>query len=104
MQILDEATGFLIAFTAAAALRRQQQEGGSWHVQLSLAQTGQWLRGLGRVRDGFGVEKPQIESLLETELTAWGVLRGFRHSAQLGRTPARWSRPSERPGDSPPRW
>jgi crotonobetainyl-CoA:carnitine CoA-transferase CaiB-like acyl-CoA transferase len=49
MQILDEATGYLIAFGAAAALHRQQREGGSWHVQVSLAQTGQWLRSLGRV-------------------------------------------------------
>ncbi|MCE3271780.1 MAG: L-carnitine dehydratase/bile acid-inducible protein, partial [Ramlibacter sp.] len=32
MQILDEATGYLIAFGAAAALARQRQEGGSWHA------------------------------------------------------------------------
>ena len=55
MQILDEATGYLIAFGAAAALWRQQREGGSWHVQVSLAQTGHWLRGLGRVENGFAV-------------------------------------------------
>ncbi|MFS2055897.1 CoA transferase, partial [Variovorax sp. CT11-76] len=45
MQILDEATGYLIAFGAAAALHRQQREGGSWLVRVSLAQTGHWLRG-----------------------------------------------------------
>jgi hypothetical protein len=104
MQILDEATGFLIAFGAAAALRRQQREGGSWHVQLSLAQTGQWLRGLGRVRDGFAVQPPALEPFLETTPTAWGLLRGVRHSAQRGRAAAGPRRPSERPGDSPPRW
>jgi crotonobetainyl-CoA:carnitine CoA-transferase CaiB-like acyl-CoA transferase len=104
MQILDEATGFLIAFGAAAALRRQQREGGSWHVQLSLAQTGQWLRGLRRVRDGFAIEAPAREPFLETTHTAWGLLRSVRHSAQLGRTAAGARRPSERPGDSPPRW
>jgi crotonobetainyl-CoA:carnitine CoA-transferase CaiB-like acyl-CoA transferase len=104
MQILDQATGYLIAFGAAAALARQQQEGGSWHLQVSLAQTGHWLRQLGRVPNGFGVTPPGLEPFLEDSPSAWGVLRGVRHSAQLGRTPAAWVRPSERPGDSPARW
>lgn len=104
MQILDEATGYLIAFGAAAALWRQQREGGSWEVQVSLAQTGHWLRQLGRVANGFAVTTPDLEPWLETTASAWGALRAVRHSAQLGRTPALWSRPSERPGDSPARW
>ena len=104
MQILDEATGYLVAVGAAAALWRQQREGGSWLVQVSLAQTGHWLRGLGRVEGGLAVARPDLEPWLETTATAWGSLRAPRHSARLSRTPARWTRPSERPGDSPPRW
>jgi hypothetical protein len=104
MQILDQASGFLIAFGAAAALHRQQREGGSWHVQLSLAQTGHWLRGLGRVADGFAVAKPELAPYLETTPSGFGMLRAVRHSAQLGRTPAAWLRASQRPGSSPPRW
>jgi crotonobetainyl-CoA:carnitine CoA-transferase CaiB-like acyl-CoA transferase len=104
MQILDEASGYLIAFGAAAALHRQQREGGSWHVQVSLAQTGHWLRQLGRVPQGLAAVAPALDPFLETSDSAFGVLRATRHSAQLGRTPAAWSRPSVRPGDSPPRW
>lgn len=104
MQILDEATGYLIAFGTAAALRRQQREGGSWHVQVSLAQTGHWLRGLGRVEGGLGAKAPAIDPYVETTASAWGELQGVRHAAQLSRTPASWSRSSERPGDSVPRW
>jgi crotonobetainyl-CoA:carnitine CoA-transferase CaiB-like acyl-CoA transferase len=104
MQILDEATGFLIAMTASAALRRQQLEGGSWHVQLSLAQTGQWLRSLGRIEDGFRAEKPDRERFIETSASGFGELRGVRHAAVLERTPARYSRPSMPPGSHPPRW
>ncbi|MEJ8836301.1 CoA transferase [Ramlibacter sp. AN1133] len=104
MQILDEATGYLIAFGAAVALRRQQLEGGSWHVQLSLAQTGHWIRQLGRVADGFSVTPPALEPYLETVPSGFGQLCGLRHSAHLGRTPAGWPRPSEPPGHSPPRW
>ena len=39
-QELDHATGFLLAFAVMAALKRRVEQGGSWHVRLSLAQTG----------------------------------------------------------------
>ena len=104
MQILDEATGYLIAFCAAAALWRQQREGGSWHVQVSLAQTGHWLRQLGRVADGFAVERPSPERWLERSDSGFGELLAVRQSAQLSRTPASWPRPSMPPGSHPPEW
>src|SRR3569623_2235133 len=88
MQILDEATGYLIAMGATAALHRQQREGGTWHVQVSLAQTGHWLRGLGRVAGGSAVAKPSLEPFLETSASGFGELRALRHSAHLARTPA----------------
>ena len=52
-QMLDHATGYLMAFGAMMAKARQAREGGSWHVRVSLAQTGRWLWNLGRVADGF---------------------------------------------------
>jgi len=104
MQILDQATGYLIAFGAAAALLRQQQEGGSWHVQVSLAQTAHWLRSLGRVDDGLSATKPDDTPYRETSDSGFGVLQSLRHSAQLGRTPACWVLPSMPPGSHPPRW
>jgi hypothetical protein len=104
MQILDEATGYLMAMGASTALRRQQLEGGSWHVQLSLAQTGHWLRSLGRVSDGFKVPKPDFEPYTEVTPSGFGELKGLRHSAMLERTPAQWVRPSMPPGSDPPRW
>lgn len=104
MQILDEATGYLIAFGAAAALRRQQREGGSWHVRVALAQTAHWFRGLGRFEQGLATKPPPLDPWLETEASGFGELRVVRHSAQLARTPARWTRPSVPPGYSPPHW
>lgn len=104
MQILDEATGYLMAFGAAAALWCQQREGGSWHVQVSLAQTGQWLRSLGRVRDGLSAPKPDLKPYVETSDSGFGRLAALRHSAQLQRTPAAWLRPSMPPGCDPPVW
>ena len=104
MQILDQASGYLMAFGAAAALWRQQREGGSWHVQVSLAQTGHWLRGLGRVPDGLRAPKPDRTPFLQTSDSGFGRLVAVRHSAQLARTPAAWSRPSMPPGSHPPAW
>lgn len=104
MQILDQATGYLIAFGAAAALRRQQLEGGSWLVRVSLAQTGHWLRGLGRVADGFSAGKPELGPYLETSASGFGELTAVRHAAQLSRTPAGWARPSMPPGSHAAGW
>jgi crotonobetainyl-CoA:carnitine CoA-transferase CaiB-like acyl-CoA transferase len=83
MQILDYATGFLIAMCVSAALIRQQREGGSWHVRLSLAQTGHWLRSLGRVKNGFSISTPEIEPYMETSQSGFGELTAVSHSAQL---------------------
>jgi len=104
MQMLDVATGYLIAFGAAAALWRQQREGGSWHVQVSLAQTGHWLRGLGRVPNGLDLARPDPASWTAVEPSGFGELCAVRHSAQLSRTPAGWARPSMPPGSDPPAW
>ena len=99
----------LIAAGTAQALRRQQMEGGSWHVQLSLAQTGQWLRGLGRVADGFRSPlhafcRDDMLPWMETVDSGFGRLEVLRHSAVLERTPAGWDRPAMPPGSHPAIW
>lgn len=104
MQILDHATGYLLACCVSAALVKQQQEGGSWHVTVSLAQTGRWLRSLGRVQDGFKCAMPDAEQFLETSTSGFGELKGIRHSAQLSCTPVEWMRPSMPPGSHEAVW
>ena len=104
MQMLDEATGYLIALGACAALYRQQREGGSWHVRVSLAQTGHWIRQLGRVEGGLDVPKPSVARFTEESDSGFGLLRAVRHSAELARTPAHYSRISVPPGTDSPHW
>jgi crotonobetainyl-CoA:carnitine CoA-transferase CaiB-like acyl-CoA transferase len=104
MQMLDMASGFLMAFGAAAALWKQQREGGSWHVQVSLAQTGHWLRGLGRVDGGLKTAKPDLALYVERYESGFGELMAVRPSAQLLRTPAGYARLSVPPGRSEARW
>jgi crotonobetainyl-CoA:carnitine CoA-transferase CaiB-like acyl-CoA transferase len=106
-QALDHATGYLMAFGAMMALLRKAREGGSWHVRVSLAQTGHWLTGLGRVADGFGCADPKAEDvadLLETMETPFGALTFVRHAAVLSETPAHWSRPPVKLGTHAPVW
>lgn len=104
MQILDMATGFLMAFGAQAALLRQQREGGSWQVRVSLARTALWLRDLGRVANGFDAPQADFSGLMELHASGYGALMAVRHAAMFSHTPARWVRPSMPPGSHPLAW
>lgn len=104
VQLLDHASGHLIALAAAAALHRQQREGGSWRVRVALAQTGQWLRSLPRVPGGLGAVAPAREPFLETIASGFGTLTTLRHSAQLACTPPAWPQPAMPPGSHAPAW
>ena len=106
-QMLDHATGYLMAFGAMMAKARQGSEGGSWHVRVSLAQTGRWLWNLGRVADGFKTEDLKGESVarfIEEMPSGFGPLRAVIPSAILSKTPAYWARPSMPLGSHPPQW
>jgi crotonobetainyl-CoA:carnitine CoA-transferase CaiB-like acyl-CoA transferase len=106
-QILDHVTGYLMAFGAMMAKARQSREGGSWHVRVSLAQTGRWIWNLGRVADGLATEELKGEAIKpfsEEAQSGFGRLQQIRHSAQLSKTPAFWSRPAMPLGSHPPQW
>jgi len=106
-QMLDHATGYLMAFGAMMAKARQSREGGSWHVRVSLARTGQWLWNLGRVADGFEAEDLKgetVQPFIEEVPSGFGPLRSVRHSAVLSKTPAFWARPAMPLGSHPAEW
>ena len=105
-QALDHGTGHLMAFAAMSALARRAQEGGSWHVRVSLAQTGHWLRSLGRI-DGLSCPDPGFEEVsdrLEDRDFGFGRLTAVRPAAVMSETPPRWTRPSVPLGTHPPAW
>src|ERR1700733_2829205 len=106
-QMLDHASGYLMAFGAMMARARQSREGGSWHVRVSLAQTGRWLWNLGRVADGLKTEdlnSAAVQGFIEETPSGFGPLRSVRHSAALSATPAFWARPAMPLGRHPPQW
>ncbi|QOZ35494.1 CoA transferase [Bradyrhizobium sp. CCBAU 53421] len=104
-QMLDHATGYFMAFGAMMAKARQAREGGSWHVRVSLAQTGRWLWNLGRLEGGLATEDLKADAVLpfiERLSSGFGTLSSVRHAAVLSRTPAHWSRPAMPLGSNPP--
>ena len=105
-QVLDHATGYLMAFAAVSALTRRAAQGGSWHVRVSLAQTGYWLRKLGRV-DGLSCADPgfdDVSDCLEDSPSGFGRLTAVQHSAVMTETPPHWVRPTVPLGTHPPAW
>ena len=105
-QALDHATGYLLAFAIMAALQRRAEQGGSWHVRVSLAQTGYWLRQLGRI-DGVHCRDPGFDDVrdrLQDAPSGFGVLTAVRHAAEMSETPPHWARPSVPLGTHAPGW
>jgi crotonobetainyl-CoA:carnitine CoA-transferase CaiB-like acyl-CoA transferase len=106
-QMLDHGSGYLMAFGAMVARARQSREGGSWHVRVSLAQTGRWLWNLGRLADGLKTEdlkSAAVQGFMEETPSGFGPLRSVRHAAALSVTPAFWARPAMPLGSHPPQW
>ena len=106
-QTIDHASGYLLALGAMATLLRRADEGGSWLVRVSLAATGRWLRGLGRLEHGLAAPDQSVDDvqdLLETTDSGFGRMTGVRHAAQLSATPARWAFPAVPLGTHPAAW
>ena len=107
-QALDHGSGFLMATGAMMALKRQAEEGGSWLVRVSLAQTGEWLWKLGRLSNEClaipGLERERIRELMEQSQSGFGPMTAVRHAGQLSDTPPAFVRPAMPLGSHEARW
>jgi crotonobetainyl-CoA:carnitine CoA-transferase CaiB-like acyl-CoA transferase len=104
VQILDYASGFLMAFGAQAALYKQLTEGGSYHVQLSLARTALWLKEMGQSRHFLNVDPPQPGDYLRPFESGYGTLEAIPHAAVFDDLPNHFKRPSVAPGTDALHW
>jgi crotonobetainyl-CoA:carnitine CoA-transferase CaiB-like acyl-CoA transferase len=107
---LDYTTGYLAAFLVMVALGLRAREGGSYHIELSLAQTGRYLAGLSRA-DGTLVASRQpdlprarLDELMITRRTPFGTLRYFAPVARMPGTPPRWDLPTVPLDNDRPEW
>lgn len=117
-QALDHGTGYLAAFGAVAALLRREAEGGSWHVEVSLARTAAWLDDLGRIDEaridgarldeagigGAGVRQPRVDDLLATMDSSFGTLTYVTPPGAIDGTRPHWTSPPPRQAEHPAAW
>ena len=106
-QALDHATGYLAAFGAMVALTRRATEGGSWHVRVSLAQTGQWLQSFGLLPDGWqaaDVTLDDVRDCVATVQSEFGRVLAVQPAEQMAQTPAFHALPPVRVGAHEARW
>jgi crotonobetainyl-CoA:carnitine CoA-transferase CaiB-like acyl-CoA transferase len=106
-QALDHATGYLAAFGAMVALMRRAAEGGSWHVRVSLAQTGQWLQSMGTIADGWkapDVGLEDVRDLMHTMNSPFGNVLAAAPAEAMSLTPPQFDRPPVPLGSDEPRW
>jgi len=105
-QLLDHATGYLLATGIMRARRRQRDEGGTWTVRASLARTAAWLWDLPRV-DALDTPEPTVDETLpwlETSTTPWGDAVHVRPAGAIGHRLPRYPRPPSRPRSDRPEW
>lgn len=84
-QVLDHASGYLLAFGIMAAMHRRAIEGGAYTVEVSLAGTAKWLRELGRCED-LTVPDPSfddVQDLLETVDTIKGPYTTVKRAPEM---------------------
>ncbi len=101
----DYTTGYLAAFGTLAALLRRAQEGGSYEVRVSLAQTGMWIQGMGRSDAvGAGFTGEILGPHMTSSDTPYGRLHHLGPIVDMSGTPARWDLPTVPLGTHPPVW
>ncbi|MEM7258835.1 MAG: CoA transferase [Pseudomonadota bacterium] len=104
VQILDYATGFLMAYGAQAALYRQLTEGGSYHVEVSLARTALWVKQMGQSGDHLSLPMPDPLPYAKSYDSLYGDLIALPHAAVFDNLPNGYHRPSAAPGTHRPQW
>ena len=103
----DYTTGYLAAYGALLAIGRRAREGGSYHVRVSLCQSGMFIYRQGQVAPGvpnIDLSAAELNELRIESQTSDGPLRHLRPILQLSETPPMWDRPTPRLGGDKAEW
>ena len=103
----DYTTGYLGALGAMAALYRRSIEGGSYHVEVSLAQTANWLYEFGLFEGDLALPNfdPAIaEPYMVSSDTGFGRLHHLGPIIRMSETEPRWEQVSVPLGHHPAKW
>lgn len=105
----DYCTAYWGAYGAMTALALRAQQGGSWHVQISLTQSAMWFLRMGTPFDRALGHSPETvreiaERYLVREQSPYGELSQLAPALGMSVTPPHWSRGTPTPGSSEPVW
>jgi crotonobetainyl-CoA:carnitine CoA-transferase CaiB-like acyl-CoA transferase len=105
----DYTTGYLAAYGVMLALARRAVEGGSYHVRVSLCQSGMFIQRQGMLAQqpapGLDLSAAELDQIrIESAPANLGPLRHLGPILRLSETPPRWIRPTPRLGGDAPQW
>ena len=105
----DYTTGYLAAFGSLVALLRRAEQGGSYHVRVSLARTGMWYMAQPRMAPHLQlpIEIPgrdAVADCTQESITDYGRMLHLAPVVRMSKTPPRWDLPSPQSGSAPLEW
>ena len=88
----DYVTASFATYGVLEALQRRAEEGGSWHVQVSLTQTSMWFARLGLLQDVSHEQNiGEVDDFLETHDTPYGEMVHLAPVLQMSDTQPYWA-------------
>lgn len=103
----DYTTGYLGAYGVLLALARRAREGGSYHVRVSLCQSGMFIYRQGKTAfdaPDMDLSDAELAALRIETATSHGPLRHLSPVLQLSETQPHWERPTPKFGGDQPAW
>ena len=103
----DYTTGYLGAYGVLLALARRAREGGSYHVRVSLCQSGMFIYRQGQtgaVQPDMDLSADELATMHIDSQTADGPLRHLGPVLNLSETAPHWTRPTPVLGGDRPEW
>jgi crotonobetainyl-CoA:carnitine CoA-transferase CaiB-like acyl-CoA transferase len=107
--VCDYLTGYLGGYGALLALGKRIREGGSWHVNVSLCQSGMFVLRQG-ILSGFAnaperLADDELDTLgVVSDTNAYGRIRTLKPALVMSETPPHWATPTPVPGGDKPEW
>ncbi len=103
----DYTTGYLAAYGVLLALARRARDGGSYHVRVSLCQSGMFIYRQGSVKftePNYDFPTSELDNYRMESVTAAGPIRHLAPVLQMSESQPHWERPTPTLGGNSPEW
>ena len=103
----DYTTGYLGAYGVLLALARRAREGGSYHVRVSLCQSGMFIYRQGKVdfdAPDMDLSMAELDAIRTRSEPKQGPIKHLSPVLQMSETQPYWERPTPVLGGDKPEW